>query len=739
MHERAAKAWTKFHTKHANLLGKVRARSFRALPVGILLVVMTLFGSLLHKQDQDLNPNAIRKRLKDNALLIEVNDWQARFSHCTKTSDGVRACDEVGEEERIGFPARAVAEKIFEREDGKVNTVKLLHTLTKEDRAFLEEYNVVSLVLPRSVQNSVKMRIGERTAEAAGAGLDVVLSFGSTELLNAGELTLEFDYDEFPWFGPADLPAAFVEKDAAVEYAALPLRQLSTSNLSRQMEIGLPLMLAAMAIVLDHSIVFGWLSLLSGARAARAYIPFLVETGTALTPELELLAYAVNGLCFAFLVLFVIEIGNVVRVRARWKLLFVAVSVAGFMLACKLDSDFWLHADLWSDFLGALVAAPLCVVGLWRHFTAKKAEARADKSGSGEEASLVSQAITVARITLVLVPVLLYAWANGSELFLSERSTDAFKNTLDWKHSAILPCFVTAALLDVGSIARKMLTFGKEMAAKALIERELLVGKEVQHRMLPVRRRKTPLWSWRSFYFPAQALAGDWYDVRELKFADGRILLAACVADVTGHGVGSSLATSVICSHWSLWCSDAMKGLAPASKLERESLLTTAPRRINDGLLALPQNEQCTAIFALIDPVAREITFGSCGHPGIIVSDGSSLRYLTSTGERLGASGVDSPVWNAKTEGLVPGEIACLYSDGIVPPGDTVSSFAAGLRRRFKKQPAALLPLLWRQFLINRRVFRVQHEIEDDMTLLAIELAPDLAPDPISETPLKAS
>jgi serine phosphatase RsbU (regulator of sigma subunit) len=217
-------------------------------------------------------------------------------------------------------------------------------------------------------------------------------------------------------------------------------------------------------------------------------------------------------------------------------------------------------------------------------------------------------------------------------------------------------------------------------------------------------------------------LAGDWYDVRELTFSDGRMLLAACVADVTGHGVGSSLATSVICSHWSLWCQDACLAAAPATREQRETLLVEAPRRINNGLLALPQNEQCTAIFALVDPDAGEITFCSGGHPGIIVSDGKGLRYLTSSGERLGATGVEAPVWNAKTDSLAPGEIACLYSDGIVPPGDTVSSFAAGLRRRFKKGPEPLLPLLWKQFLTNRRVFRVDHEIEDDMTLLAIEL-----------------
>jgi serine phosphatase RsbU (regulator of sigma subunit) len=440
---------------------------------------------------------------------------------------------------------------------------------------------------------------------------------------------------------------------------------------------------------------------------------------------MEILTYIANGFTFSLLIIFAYELAGLQKIRTRWKLLLTLVSVAGFLGASRIDHFFWLRVDMWSDFLGAGLSVPLCLAGLIVAHKNKRShidtsKIMATESEGGINDARMSHALLTARIVLVLLAVGLHAWANGTDLFLVQ--AEAFRNTLGWKHTALLPCLVTAALLEVGSTAKKMLTFGKEMAAKALIERELSVGKEVQHRMLPQRRKESQLWQWRSVYFPAQALAGDWYDVREIRFADGRLLLAACVADVTGHGVGSSLATSVICSHWSLWCMDASSRNAPSSPQDRETLLVTAPKRVNDGLLALPQNEQCTAIFALIDAQACEITFCAGGHPGIIVSDGKTLRYLTSQGERLGATEVESPVWNAKTEALLPGETACIYSDGIIPPGDTISSYAAGLRRKLKKKNEPLLPILWKQFRENRRAFRADHEIEDDMTLLAVEL-----------------
>jgi serine phosphatase RsbU (regulator of sigma subunit) len=193
----------------------------------------------------------------------------------------------------------------------------------------------------------------------------------------------------------------------------------------------------------------------------------------------------------------------------------------------------------------------------------------------------------------------------------------------------LMPALLTAGLLEVGSVAKRMQTFGQEMAHKALIEKELKVGHDVQARMLPEKKYKTDHWMWRATYHPAEALAGDWFDIREIYFADGKKILAVCLADVTGHGVGSSLSTSVICSHWSLWCQQLALRPYPTDKKERENILATAPLTIHKGLSALRKNENCTAMMALLDPYSNEVTITSAGHPGGLILNAKGLRYVT--------------------------------------------------------------------------------------------------------------
>jgi two-component system response regulator len=266
-----------------------------------------------------------------------------------------------------------------------------------------------------------------------------------------------------------------------------------------------------------------------------------------------------------------------------------------------------------------------------------------------------------------------------------------------------------------------MLNFGRDMAAKALIEQELNVGREVQSRMLPSMRATTPSWHWRAMYLPAEALAGDWFDIRELNFADGRSLLVACVADVTGHGVGSSLATSVICSHWGLWCTRLLESGFPETSEAKHDAIKRAPYAIHSGLKALRENENCTAIFAIFDPVKNEITFCSAGHPGIIAIGKKSFRYFTTQGERLGGDVLGDLLWNAKTEALAGDELLVLYSDGVVPLRATVSSWAAQIKRKVTAGSVDRPELmLVKQLQTNKQGFVDAPELKDDMTVVMV-------------------
>lgn len=77
-----------------------------------------------------------------------------------------------------------------------------------------------------------------------------------------------------------------------------------------------------------------------------------------------------------------------------------------------------------------------------------------------------------------------------------------FVDPLDWRHMMLMPALLTAGLLEVGSIAKRMLTFGHEMAEKAVIEKELMVGRDVQARMLLISASRAITGSGAQFIIP---------------------------------------------------------------------------------------------------------------------------------------------------------------------------------------------------------------------------------------------
>ena len=706
-----------FLSQNRGRVGRVKSTLLKLLVAVSFFLVCYLFISLLQHQNSSLNPNVLREDLRSAQLLRELKSWSGIFSACNRTSLGNRSCEVLKEVKSFTFPVASLAQSFFSETNGRVNTALTTYKLTADDFRFLEKVPEVSVVFPRSVQNNVKVSVGSEKIKLSGSGIDVLASFSSARLIEAGEISLEFDYEGFPWFGPAELPVSLVQIDAAATYTSLPLRQLSTANLARQIDIGFPLMLAAVAMVLDHSYVFANLSIYAAARAVRSYIPFLTDNGAEWDATLKIITGVSSGVSFSFLLFFVLAITNTFSVRLRWKFALATISSLVFTLPFFFFDGFQVTYDLWSDGISSTLAAALCVYGI-AHIFMPKGESNKEST----EPLLLSNALLLLRLALVLTGTFVHAYANWSELF--GHAQDSFKSALDWKHSALLPFIITAALLEVGSTARKIVQFGKEMATKALFEKELSVGKEVQQRMLPKRRNTGNIAEWRSLYFPAQALAGDWYDVREIALKSGKNLVVACVADVTGHGVGSSLSTSVICSHWNLWVQSFHSECDSAihTNADKENSLVRAASQVHNGLLALPKSEQCTAIMVIVDPNEKSVTCCTCGHPGALICDDKSLRYVSTPGDRLGAPDIQGIPWTAKSVSLLSGETLYLYSDGIVPPGETITSFAGALKRGLKKAETSLAFTLWKQIQLNRRVFRQNVEIEDDMTLLAIRL-----------------
>ena len=710
---------------------RIQHHIFRGVLYLALGICLWMFIRLFNEQRVRNDAAASREMLKESKFILNLSNIKTSFWLCQKPEEvrpeSLELCATDAAQNTTMDVFLANSTRIPELKDtagkvGRANWVKMVVELGERELEWLQNKSQVVLILPRNVHRATYVLTSDGFTKQFGFAADTIFSMTRDDLLSSRKIELRMRlYGGLTFFGPADVPAVLSRPEKVRDYSGLIWMQKEAANLSRQFQLGIPVVLAAIAIVLDHSIVMSYLALYGASRAIHDFLGFKTDGGSQLSTIEEYLYQTSCGFGFAFLVLFTATIVglNVRRIKLSHRWLFVGVMGGLFAIGGKIDPSFSTTSDLWGDSLS--IAASFCVIFYAGYERLKNPPTAETKASNPESYSRLSVALVVTRLGLVCAAFAIHGWVNVRDLVSILTKDASLKSPLDWKIMVLMPSLMTAALLEVGSTAKKMLNFGRDMAEKALIEQELNVGREVQARMLPKLKTTTNSWIWRATYLPAEALAGDWFDIRELEFKDGRTLLAACVADVTGHGVGSSLATSVICSHWGLWCEKLRSGDFPETPELKQEELRRAPHSIHMGLKALPQNENCTAIFALFDPNREEITFCSAGHPGIFCLGKKVFRYFTTQGERLGSDVLVESTWSAKTEKLTGDELIVLYSDGLVPLRATVSSWAAQLKRKVAAGNVEVPEkLLVEQLRVNKNGFRTAHDLVDDMTLVMV-------------------
>lgn len=704
------------------------------LAITTLIVTVFTFGKILKHQKETNDAPAEIARLKEKQDIIPLPDWEGVFYHCYygKGETATNECyeDQLPKKDSFRLPLTNFENPTLNfslngvNESKLSNTVWLQRVLTPEEKEKIKSSNDWMLIIPRQIHRATFL--GENMpAPAASFGKAANVSFGMAQevLLKSGRLDLVVNYKNLSTFGPLELEPVLAKPEAAMNYMEVFSKQVGAASLSKQLLVGLPLVICAIALVLDQSLAMLFLAAFGALRAAHSYFSFRSESEV-LTLTENIVNYAALGASLAVLLIFFeIALGAQFRAIRSWhRLVFVLMAAAAAICGHFLIEDWQLTSTLWVDSTSAVMAMGLMITILFIKFLKiRKAKGQAVLVDEKNNFSLdLSGTLKVVQWTLMLITVVVSGSVNMGELWDLKKGVTAFTDPLDWRHLMLMPALLTAGLLEVGSMAKRMQTFGEEMAHAALIEKDMAVGHDVQGRMLPQRKYQDGLWKWYSVYHPAEALAGDWYDIREISFADGRKLLAVCLADVTGHGVGSSLSTSVICSHWSLWCKGLSDGSYPANRETREQLLASAPIHVHNGLCALRKNENCTAMMALVDPYLNEVSITSAGHPGALLINDKGLRYVTTPGERLGGELMGEAKWTAKTERFGLDDLLVIYSDGIVPVGTTVLGWAGQLKKKILASEDKPEIMLMNALHANKRAFLADPSNEDDMTVILL-------------------
>jgi sigma-B regulation protein RsbU (phosphoserine phosphatase) len=183
---------------------------------------------------------------------------------------------------------------------------------------------------------------------------------------------------------------------------------------------------------------------------------------------------------------------------------------------------------------------------------------------------------------------------------------------------------------------------------KERLEREMELASQIQKQLLPTKLPEILGYELAGWNRPARHIGGDFYGFSQLEGGQQSLT----VADVTGKGMPAALLVSTLHS--------ALRLLLDRVEAGPEFL-----ERLNRHICEASQaNKFITLIFTWIDPLSHRLTYLNAGHnPGVVLRARGGEVELPSSGPPLGI--VPHARYKAATVDLEPGDLVCLYSDGI--------------------------------------------------------------------------
>jgi serine phosphatase RsbU (regulator of sigma subunit) len=708
--------WAQESWKRANLI--IQRYTLRIFLAFCLFTTVLIYLSLINEQNNAINPSILRADLVQQGKIIELRDWQVEFLDCTSVQSH---CLSMGLPISMQLPGKNEITREVLAHNNRPNRAIITHELSAKEQIWIDRRQIVSIVMPRMVHSYTRAEKLRRNNPEVGFAANVSFSVDSVNLSRIeNPLTFEIDFTGYDWFGPANLPIVLAEPDAIATYESLSSLSVSSAFLTKQLDIGLPLIISGMALILDHSQVFPSLAALAVIRSMRSYRAFdrEQEIPVLTTWESQLILFFTNVFAIPLLLIFVAIASDLVISRKQI-LGMVGISTVILAIYSILSPSYEFESDLWLDAIGCILALPLVCLGGYRELKVLKVNSVAGKIAPPSDwRNRDARRIQVClRSILSLFALLATSYANLSDL--QSISEVDFKQNLQWGHTVLIPIFVIVAMIDIGSITRKMRRFAKSMVERALIDRDLVVGKKMQSLLLPPRRGESTGWRWRTFHYPSMTLAGDWYDVRRITTSNNRDYILCCVVDVTGHGVSAALISTAISSHWSMWCQSRIGTAGPVNDKEREKIALEAPNHIHQSLMVLRENSGCTAAFLVLEEASGRVSYCTAGHPGIVAfSQNGGLKYMFTPGTRPGFS--ESQVgWTARSDDTEIGDKFFVYSDGVVPSDLSFSVWLKRLKSQNDGQSMALAVL--NDMRRNKSAFRKKRNSEDDMSLVILE------------------
>ncbi len=183
---------------------------------------------------------------------------------------------------------------------------------------------------------------------------------------------------------------------------------------------------------------------------------------------------------------------------------------------------------------------------------------------------------------------------------------------------------------------------------KERLEREMELAPEIQQQLLPKVMPQIPGYEVIGWNRPARQAGGDYFDFRRL--GDGGWGLV--VGDVVGKGVPAAILVSTLHSALHVLLDQMEVGPPLIERLNRHIFESSSA------------NKFITMLLATLDTTRNRLAYLNAGHnPGLLVRAEGEVVQMVSAGLPLGLMARGQ--FGSSTLDLAPGDLVCIYSDGI--------------------------------------------------------------------------
>jgi serine phosphatase RsbU (regulator of sigma subunit) len=239
------------------------------------------------------------------------------------------------------------------------------------------------------------------------------------------------------------------------------------------------------------------------------------------------------------------------------------------------------------------------------------------------------------------------------------------------------------------------------------IRRELELGRQIQHEMLPHAPMRFGLTEVQGVSVPAREVGGDFFNYFEV--GDGQIALL--VGDVSGKGVGAALLMANIQASLRTRLSLGKDLSAIADAIDRDIEANS------------PGPVYATLFVGILDPASRALRYVNAGHhPQYVVRRAGGLERMASTGLPVGLFAGKG--YTERQMQLGAGDVIFFYTDGCVEAEDATGDMfgADRLEQILMSGPVPHSADLLHRVEAGVTAFRGSVEPFDDETMMAVRV-----------------